>query len=275
MRLLSLIFIAFLANPLTSPLGNAFEIAGFTCNEPNTTQGTYCSGNISIYPLPIGILIPPGYIPTEKAEITLFLHGHNYGPVSTLDQILTRFSVLEHVAGTKRNRITIFPHSLNKCDEFKSDLAPSHKMKPFMETMIGLLQKAELIGTTEIGSIALVGQSGAYAPLAMIIDQDLYREEIGELYLLDSMYGNVPSFTRFALNPKNRFWSCYLPKSSTRTQNELVMSHLDQAGVSYFKKAGDITLENAESSRLGFIEANTTHGGAIKYLNAFMGSQKD
>jgi len=250
----------------------ALEIDGFTCNAPDSVLGTYCYGSNPTYPLMIGIQVPPGYQPTEKAEITLFLHGHNYGPVSTLDQILKRFSVREHVAATQRNRITIYPHSLNKCDEFKTELAPSHKLKPFMEAMIALIQKAGLVQTTELGSIALAGQSGAYAPLAIIVDQELYREQINELYLLDAMYGNAASFTRFAMNPKNRFWSCYLPTSSTKTQNELVMKNLDQAGINYFNKAGDISIENAESSRLGFIEANTTHGGAIKYLDFFMGA---
>lgn len=242
------------------------------CSNPDPVRGIVCEGSVSTYPLAVAVQIPPNYVPTEKAEITLFLHGHNYGPVSTLDQILKRFSILEHVAGTGRNRITVFPHSLNKCDEFKTELAPSKKLKPFLESIVRWITEKQLAKTAEIGSIALAGQSGAYAPLAMIVDQDLYRDRIHELYLLDAMYGNAASFARFAMNPKNRFWSNYLPNSSTRQQNELVMKTLKQSGMAFFTKSGNLTREEAATSRLGFIEANTSHAGAIKYLGAFMGN---
>ncbi len=251
------------------------DLKGFHCNKPDSIKGTYCEGAHPSYPLAIGIQIPPGYVPGEQAEYTLFLHGHNYTPdgrFSTLAQILKRFSILEHVASTERKRIALFPHSRNKCDEFKSHLGQPARLHAFLEAMTQLIHQAGLISKPEIGSIALAGQSGAYAPLAMIIDQEQYQDRIHELYLLDAMYGNAASFTRFAMNPKNRFWSCYLPTSSTRTQNELVMKNLKQAGIEYFQKAGDLSIEAASRTRLGFIEANTTHGGAIKYLGAFMGN---
>jgi hypothetical protein len=244
----------------------------FRCANPDPVRGTVCEGAVSTYPLAVAVQIPPGYVPTEKAEITLFLHGHNYGPTSTLDQILKRFSILEHVASTGRNRIAVFPHSLNKCDEFKTQLAPTKKLKPFIESIARWMVEKQLSKTAEIGSIALAGQSGAYAPLAIIVDQDLYRDHIRELYLLDAMYGNAASFARFALNPKNRFWSNYLPSSSTRQQNELVMKTLQQSGISFFTKSGNLSREEAASARVGFIEANTSHAGAIRYLAAFMGS---
>jgi hypothetical protein len=262
------LFFSFLG---TSALAGIPDMTRFNCSAPDAIQGTYCEGSTTAYPLAVGIQIPPGYVPTENAEITLFLHGHNYGPISMLDQILKRFSILEHVASTNRNRITVYPHSLNKCDEFKTALAPAHKLKPFFESIARWMQENQLSKTAEIGSIALVGQSGAYAPLAMIVDQDLYRDRIRELYLLDAMYGNALSFARFAMNPANRFWSNYLPNSSTRQQNELVMKTLQQSGMTFFRKSGDLTREEAAGSRLGFIEANTSHAGAIRYLSAFMG----
>jgi hypothetical protein len=246
----------------------------FRCSDPDPVRGTYCEGAVSTYPLAVGVQIPPGYLPTEQAEITLFLHGHNYGPISTLDQILKRFSILEHVAGTGRNRIAVYPHSLNKCDEFKTALAPAKKLKPFLASIVRWMHQQKLTKTLEVGSIALVGQSGAYAPLAMIVDQDQYREQIRELYLLDAMYGNAASFARFALNPKNRFWSNYLANSSTRQQNELVMKTLQQSGTAFFSKAGPLTREEAAASRLGFVQANTSHAGAIRYLGAFMGQSQ-
>jgi hypothetical protein len=257
---------------MTSNPASAEETDLFHCSTPDPVRGTYCEGSVPSYPLAVGIQIPPGYVPTEEAEITLFLHGHNYGPVSTLDQILKRFSILEHVAGTGRNRIAVFPHSLNKCDEFKTQLAPAKKLKPFLESIALWIQHHQLAKTATIGSIALAGQSGAYAPLAIIVDHEQYREEINELYLLDAMYGNAASFARFAMNPKNRFWSNYLPNSSTRQQNELVMKTLQQSKIPFFTKAGNLTREEAANSRVGFIVANTSHAGAIRYLGAFMGS---
>lgn len=233
---------------------------GFRCQRPTPGEGMTCIGRIDGYPKDVILIVPPGYRPTDDAQVVLHLHGHNLAH-NGAQYFLDHFQYARAFAKSGRNALFVAPISDNRCDEFEQDLAPSGKFRSFMDGVAAKLAGAGLCRDPSVGSIALTGHSGAYRSLATIIGNGDYPASIHELYLLDSMYGRAPEFAAFASRPGNRIWSVYHPWDSNFHDTEKQMSaELDHEGISYYGPSQNIpTAAQLKANRVGFFYSQYDH----------------
>lgn len=162
----------------------------------------------------VKIYIPSRLISSRGAasELVIFLHGHN-PRAQTLTEITDRHNLEAQISrmsqrGRRQNSIWVAPFSLGKEDAFNAIFSSAEKTQTFIDSVLQVVSKQ---GVKVNGNLPLVlsGQSGARTPILKILNLQVFKDRIREVYLFDALYGADAAFAQFALRPDTRFWTAY------------------------------------------------------------------
>jgi hypothetical protein len=218
----------------------AIQLAGFHCTGP------VCVGRLpGAYPEPVAFVLPPG--PPAQGRYILHLVGNAETDIDFEKDVLARFQFDRLLAESGRSEIMIIPANrgprqtqrdvftchyqtirdrklagpeLDRCRK-----AAERRFDRFMKAAVAALREAGLEKSGKIARLALSGHSGAYAPMAAILQNPDYRKKIREVYCYDCMYGEEDAFIRYARGcPPNRFASVALRGERTQLGNFRIWS---------------------------------------------------
>lgn len=255
---------------LTSAL---LEVQGFKCEAPSAVTGTTCVGTVDGYPREVAIVVPPGFLVRDRADVILHLHGFNLDN-HPLSYMLSYFHFAQALAATHRNAVLVAPLSYGQCDDFNQSLADSAAhYRAFIDKVEAILQGSSLVHVAEPASITLTGHSGAYFPLSEIIGNGVYADRTQELYLLDATYGGADAFERFAALPHHRFWSAYHSwDQNMEAVNTEIMRDLSQEAVPFYVSPKPIVPPQEVGTRgVGFVVSDVDHDSTFfKYFQMLL-----
>lgn len=97
------------------------------------------------------------------------------------------------------------------------------------EAVARLVADGVLPPGTRPGRVILSGHSGAYLVISQALDRG--GQEVSEVWLHDGLYGQVPSFVRWARRPGRRLISTHTAGGGTRANNGTLAAELRAAGV--------------------------------------------
>ncbi len=220
----------------------------------------------------VGIFIPDGYQDNGQVNILLYLHGHYNNVANALDE----FKLREQLVRSGKNLILVFPEGpRNAGDSGCGKLEEKDGLKKLVEEVLTCLRKKGLVKSDHLGTVLLVGHSGAYRGLSFCAEHGGLEKNIGGICLLDATYDRLKAFADWIGNsPDGRFFSIYTEHLSG--ENEELMAMLTQ------KKIDFARLTDAEKEmpvdkwdRITFMRTTRlNHNQTVQWLEPWLRSVK-
>jgi hypothetical protein len=258
-------------------LGMGAGLPGFDC--VSTAAAARCVGRVEGYPRPVAVVIPVGYERTGGARIVLHLHGFNLSPERPLEAFLSGADdrLEAGFVESGRRAILVVPHSRGRCDDFNASLAGPAAFRRFTANVASLLRSAGLTERPGIETLTLTGHSGAYEPIAAILEGGVHATAIREVYLLDSRYLRAETFDAWVrADAGRRFWSAFIPGGGGTARGHARLLALLAKGpspVPYVLSSSSIPTLTELASRVGFIHSDRGHSATVgKYFPILLGA---
>ncbi|MBI3556040.1 MAG: hypothetical protein HY074_07240 [Deltaproteobacteria bacterium] len=188
---------------------DAFTAMGFMCSAFDSRKGITCKAKAGVVPgysEEVAIIIPAHFVPSQRAHLFTHIHGNNTVGAS-FDGFMQKYKFEDILADSGRNSIMIIPFSHSTTTVLNHhDLQDAKLFRMFMDSVTGTIQKAKLAQYATPAAIAISGHSGAFNPIAQILEQPCpdipepcYSRLVNEVHLLDATYGPYTDrFARFA-----------------------------------------------------------------------------
>ena len=209
---------------------------GFRCSSVSDT-GLTCIGKIPEYPRDIAIVIPAEFKAEEKLAVILNIHGDNR-PNNSIRWYLKQFQFQKLLSASGRNAIMFIPLSFSDVysptSDFQNCLANNRCLVNVMSKLLKISKDSSLSNSAELKSLILTSHSGGYRTVARIIDNKSFADQLKEIYLFDSTYGQYDAYISFANNPDNRLWSAFKFKGTLDRKTSCIMRLFDNAQIPYF-----------------------------------------
>ncbi len=268
-------------------LAPTFLYAGTWFCEPRTTvlgEVTRCIGKTTHFPREVAVLSPGAFSPAAPHRVVLYLHGHNTRRETLLQVLENPETALEaSIASLPPQTLVIVPHSLNRCDEFKTHLSSWAQVGPFLEAVTEGAHPDAGLASANPGSLLLAGHSGAYAPLASLVQSSTqalpsHFPQVERLVLLDATYGRSEVFSQWIKNnPRAGFWSAYIPASQTESESLAIQTALrnSKPPLPYFAPVANDGLPPSPATvmehRVGFLKSRSSHMKTVAtYFSALL-----
>ncbi len=237
-----------------------------TAPYPHSSRADGFKGRTQTYPTnphytdsTVGIFIPAGYSDGETVDYLVHFHGHNNHVSKAIDQ----YKLAEQIAAAKVNAILIVPQGpMDAADSGGGKLELDvGGFENLMADVTAFLNAQRKIHTAKIGRIILSTHSGGYKVTAAILDHGGLADRVTDVLLLDSSYGSLEWFAKWAAGnaapgmPARRLVSLYTQHLAAA--NLELMGRLEKAGVKY-NELDEVPLTDHELSRRGVTFMATT-----------------
>ena len=219
----------------------------------------------------------------DRIDTVLHFHGHG----SEAFDSMKRHQLREQLVDSRQNAILVVPQgpirakssSFGKLDSnrglinFLTDLRATLQRRKARRA----LKKARIGRSTRIGVLCLSAHSGGYRAAARCATVGGYN--VNEIYLFDSLYGEVAAFRdwiaarrRTNKSRKRHKLISYYAGGKVATENKKLMASLEKLNISYLhdvegKRAGTLTRKQLTRARAVFIRSRLSHGGVTHDLN--------
>ncbi len=179
----------------------------------------------------VGIVIPKGYVPSDRVDYVVHFHGH----MNHVANVLTKYKLPQQLVAAKVNAILIVPQGPTDAADSgggKLELDPGAFGK-LIDEVTDYLKAEGKIKTDKVGKIVLAAHSGGYKVTAAILHHGGKPKNITDVLLLDASYGSLEWFADWckAAPADHRLVSLFTDHLAD--ENKLIMNQLDKAGVKY------------------------------------------
>jgi hypothetical protein len=179
----------------------------------------------------VAIFIPPSYRPADAVDYVVHFHGHN----NHVAKVIPQYHLAEQFTEAKLNAILIVPQGPRDAADSgggKLELDDGGFARLVDEITHFLAAENKIPATAKVGRIALSTHSGGYKVTAAILDHGGLPDHVTDVLLLDSSYGSLESFAKWAAaSPSHRLVSLYTQHLASANQELTKM--LQAANVSY------------------------------------------
>lgn len=205
--------------------------------------------------------VPAGYTPGPLVDIVVHYHGHRADAVSSARERRLR----EQLAASDRGAILLAPQGpLNASDSAGGKHEEAGGLQRFLdEAIAALVRDGVLPPNARVGRVILSGHSGAYRVIARGLERG--GVEVGEVWLHDAVYAEVPTFARWAAQPGRRLVSTHTPGGGTRVNNGALLRELRARGVPVVVDERDI-----EGARAAILAVPEGHNAVTKRFERFL-----
>jgi aldose 1-epimerase len=205
----------------------------------------------------VGIFIPAGYKPGESVDYVVHFHGHN----NHVAKVIPQYKLMEQMAAFRVNAILIVPQGPRDAPDSGGGKLErdGNGFEKLMLEITDYLVAQKKLTTAKIGRVILSSHSGGYQVTAAILDHGGMAEHISDVILLDSSYGSLERFAKWAeASAAHRLVSLYTHHLAAA--NTELMGLLDRAGVK-FQRGSDSEIGDDECAKRGttFIATEVPH----------------
>jgi hypothetical protein len=181
----------------------------------------------------VGIFVPDGYRAGAALDVVVHFHGHGSNVRKNLDD----FELCRQFAESGVNAVLVMPQGPKSVPDSgcgKLELEPG-AFAAMLDEVRHFLVAQGVTNAAEVRTIVITSFSGGYKVAAAVleiggIESDGKGAEISDVLLLDSSYGSLERFARFAAVARGaRLVSIYTPH--LRDENETLRKQLLEAGV--------------------------------------------
>ncbi len=213
-----------------------------------------------------------GYRTRIVREVDFVVHFH--GHMNTVDKAMANHMLRDQFSLSLQNAILVMPQGpVNAIDSDGGKLEKSGGFKRLMQEVMTFLIAQQVLGKkARIGHLILTSHSGGFRAAAFCLK--LGGIEVSEVFLFDSLYGNVESYYDWIVKSKaHRFISVYF-RDKPRARSMELMKMLKGAGVAFAKlNEADMAKESFQrktlaKQRVFFVETDLGHSGCTRgYFN--------
>lgn len=206
----------------------------------------------------------------RDVDFVVHFHGHS----NTVDKAMNNHMLRDQFSLSLQNAILVVPQGpVNSIDSAAGKLEKSGGFKRLMQEVMTFLVAQEVLGKkARIGHIILTSHSGGFRAAAFCLK--LGGLEVSEVFLFDSLYGNLEEYFAWITKSKShRFISVYY-RDKPRARSFELMKMLKGAGVGFAKLAeADMAKESFQrktltKNRVFFVETDLGHSGCTRgYFN--------
>ncbi len=170
-----------------APFPHASREKGFTYDGKFYDAPTHYSDST------VGIFIPSGYHPGPTVHYVVHFHGWS----NHVSEVLNHYRLREQFSASGRNAILLVPQGPKDAQDSSGGRleAEPGAFEALLREVTGFLVKSGKIHTQQIGSIVLSTHSGGYRVTGAILRQSGLRQQITDVLLFDSSYGELEAFT--------------------------------------------------------------------------------
>ncbi|MFI5156439.1 MAG: hypothetical protein ACHQEM_09650 [Chitinophagales bacterium] len=213
------------------------------------------------------IVIPPGFIPSEKIDFVFWFHGWR----NSIDSSLVNFHISDQFVASGKNAILVLAETAkNAPDTYGGKLQQPMIFSKLVNELISELSKKKIISVgSKPNHIILAGHSGGFGVMAYIIKNG--GLPVQEIELFDALYGHLNIFQDWILaNNTNRFINLYTNQGATDETTMDFMHELLNDHVSLvFKEESGVTPELLASNRVSFLHSTKGHNEIITHPDNF------
>lgn len=211
------------------------------------------------------VFIPKYFRQTAHVDLLVHFHGHH----GLAAQKMLDHDLREQFHEAGRNALLVMPQGpQNATDSSGGKLERPGMYRKFLYEIMGVLKSnaaTTALGSARIGSNARLGltaissHSGGYKVTARIIAHGGYP--VQEIYLFDSLYGNVDAYANWLHRKGTKLISWYVVDTPARLNREL-MARLRQAKIRWIHEEVEGTLSRWQlmNGRAVFIHTDIQHG---------------
>jgi hypothetical protein len=182
----------------------------------------------------IGIVIPKSFKADGAVNLVVHFHGHR----NHVDNVLTRYQMLEELEKSGRNAILIVPQGpLDVPDSGFGKMEDAGGFEAMVREMVEFLHREKKIHSTDIGHITLTAHSGGYNAVSAIVANGGLNDHITDVLLFDASYGGLERYADWISAGKNRRLVSIFTAHLAPANFEL-LTLLKKAGTKY-----DLTME--------------------------------
>lgn len=211
------------------------------------------------------VFIPNYLIINDSLDFVFYFHGW----YNNIDSSLSQFNLIEQFYNSHKNAIFVFPEGpKNAPDSFGGKLEEKDKFKYLLQELKQYLIKL-FSKEIKIGTITLMGHSGAYRVISYILLHGGITDKIRNVFLFDGLYSDIEKFTFWIDNYNGKFINIYTPNGGTKLESENLMMCLSGWGISYnLIDKDDFSFDELED-RIIFIKSAFSHNEVISKKNQF------
>ncbi len=206
----------------------------------------------------VAVFLPAGFSTNGPTDFVVHFHGwHNH-----VARVLEHYDLLPQFVAGGRNAILIVPQGpYDAPDSFGGKLEDAGGFQRFMQEILASLREQHLLGSGEIGEIALAGHSGGYAVISSILAVGGLTQHIHEVWLYDALYGRTPKFQAwFESDARARFIDIFTDHGGTKVETEQLEAELRRAGTPFLaREEADLRKADLRANRLIFIHTPLEH----------------
>jgi hypothetical protein len=149
----------------------------------------------------IGIVIPKSYKPGDRVDLVVHFHGHR----NHVDNVLTKFQMVDQLGKSQRNAILIVPQGpRDAADSGFGAMEDAGGFEAMVREVIAFLHAEKKIQTTRVGHITLTAHSGGYNAVSAICAKGGLDDHITDVLLFDASYGGLERYADWIAVGKNR-----------------------------------------------------------------------
>jgi hypothetical protein len=211
------------------------------------------------------VFIPKYFRQTGHVDLLVHFHGHH----GLAAQKMLDHDLREQFHEAGRNALLVMPQGpQNATDSSGGKLERPGMYRKFLYEIMAVLKSnaattalgsAKISGNARLGLTAISSHSGGYKVTARIIAHGGYP--VQEIYLFDSLYGNVDAYANWLHRKGTKLISWYVVDTPARLNREL-MARLRQAKIRWIHEEVEGTLSRWQlmNGRAVFIHTDIQHG---------------
>ncbi|HTX72505.1 MAG TPA: hypothetical protein VMC79_06730, partial [Rectinemataceae bacterium] len=207
-----------------APFPDPARAAGYSYDgEDFPLRGHYDDASVAVF-------VPPGWRPGPRVDLVFFFHGW----YSSIPEALQTFSLKRQFASSGRQALLVVPETARDApDSYGGKLERPEGFDRLIRELMGRLRADGIIGQSRLGSITLVGHSGAYRVIARILGQGGAAAKVREVCLFDALYQDVDRFSAWIASGQGRFVSVCAADGDPVDNAERLADNLHAAGVDF------------------------------------------
>ncbi|HUQ06228.1 MAG TPA: hypothetical protein VM261_27175 [Kofleriaceae bacterium] len=209
----------------------------------------------------VHIFVPEGYHQRDAHDVVLIFHGHS----TTIDASVPAHRYREQLYASGTDAILVVPQGpVNAASGNFGKLMDPAATAAFLDEVMTVLYRAELITRPVVGDVVLTSHSGGYQAVAANLDPAA-TFAVPQVNLYDSLYGFLPTYRDFVVGG-GRLRSNYTSGGGTDANNLSLASTLSGMNVTV---ASAPTVTAMRDSRALIYFTAASHNGSTRDDAAF------